>query len=101
MTMSIAELADCVSDFKIGTSQKFQVDLSDCGWSFADTLSNTLGDEFLIIAYCDYRLFMAVDDVFIVVHYDRLHAVDVNCVDMCVSWFGKQDDAMAHYFGIR
>lgn len=99
--MTIAKLADCVSNFNVGTSRNVQVDLSVCGWSFAEALSNALGNDYLIIASCDYRVIMAVNDVFIVVHYDRLHAVDVNNVNMCVSWFGCDSDAMVHYFGIQ
>lgn len=101
MTISIAELADVISNFNIGTSQNFQVDLSVCGWSYTEALSKALGDDYLIVASCDYRLIMTVNNVFITIHYDRLHAVDVADVNICVKWFDNDCDAMDFYYGIQ
>lgn len=81
--MTIAELADCVSNFNVGTSRNVQVDLSVCGWSFAEALSNALDNDYLIIASCDYRVIMAVNDVsllFTMTAYTLLMLITSICV---------------------
>lgn len=98
MTKTIADLAQCVQSVGVGQVLVTSVDLSDCGWSFAQTLCDSLGDDYFLVASSDFRALLCANDLYFIVYYDRLHAVDVSDVLMSVACIAGDVDAMNFYY---
>lgn len=101
MIKTISELAQCVPSVVVGQVLVTSVDLSDCGWSFAQTLRDLLGDSYILVSSSDYRALLCANNMYFVVYYDRMHAVDVSKVEISVACIAGDVEALNFYHSLQ